>query len=178
MNAVVIDTNVLLVANQQHEDISEECVLACTQRLMASKTKVIVVDDGYRIFNEYQNKTAVRQNTRMGDAFLKWLLQNQSNTDRVHQVTINETSPGYFAEFPDQALQSDFDVSDRKFPAVANSHQQRPPILQAADCKWLNWWPALLATGISVDFVCPADICRFYGNKFPGQPVPRLPQEG
>lgn len=175
MNAVVIDTNVLLVANQQHADVSEECVLACTAKLLDAKTKVVVIDDDFRILNEYQNKTSAKQNTRMGDVFLKWLLQNKANTDRVHQVTITEAAGDNFVEFPDHTLQPHFDAPDRKFPAVANAHANKPPVLQAADCKWLNWWPALHATGITVDFVCPKDICSFYGNKFPAQPIPALP---
>lgn len=174
MSAVVIDTNVLLVANQQHQDISEECILACTQKLLwAQQQGIVVIDDAYRIISEYSNKPDIN-GTRVGDAFLKWLLQNKSNTARVHQVSITETLVDHFAEFPDQILQPQFDAPDRKFPAVANAHVDKPSVLQAADCKWMNWWSALHAAGISVDFVCPADICSFYSNKFPGKPVPAL----
>ncbi|MFT6164475.1 MAG: hypothetical protein ACJA1T_000486 [Zhongshania aliphaticivorans] len=177
MNAVVIDTNVLLVANEQHEQASPECVFTCVQKLLwAQQHGVVVIDDAYRIISEYYNKPDIN-GTRTGDAFLKWLLQNQSNTDRVHQVLITETNPDHFVEFPDQALQPDFDAPDRKFPAVANAHHNKPPILQAADCKWLNWWLALHATGITVDFVCPVDICGFYRKKFPDQPPATLPYE-
>lgn len=174
MSAVVIDTNVLLVANQQHQDISAECVLACAKKLLeAQQQGIIVIDDDYRIIREYSNKPNCN-GTRVGDVFLKWLLQNQANTAHVHQVTITETLADHFQEFPDQILQPHFDAPDRKFPSVANAHPDKPPVLQAADCKWINWQPALNAVGISVDFVCPNDICRFYGNKFPGQPVPVL----
>lgn len=174
MSTVVIDTNVLLVANQQHQDISEECVLACTQKLLWAQQKgIIVIDDAYRIISEYCNKSDAK-GKGVGDVFLKWILQNQANTARVHQVTITETLTDHFQEFPDQILQPDFDAPDRKFPSVANAHHDKPPVLQAADCKWINWQPALDAVGISVDFVCPQDICRFYDNKFPGQPVPVL----
>jgi len=31
----VVDTNVLLVANGQHDDVSPECVIACVERLLA-----------------------------------------------------------------------------------------------------------------------------------------------
>lgn len=175
MNSVVIDTNVLLVANQQHEDIDEKCVSACSQRLEEIKQNgVVVIDDGYLIISEYLNKPKVN-GTRAGDAFLKWLLQNQANTAKVNRVTITESAAGHFSEFPDHVLQPYFDAPDRKFPAVANVHPDKPPILQAADCKWLNWWPALHAAGVVVVFVCPTDICGFYANKFPGQPIPALP---
>jgi len=175
VNAIVIDTNVLLVANQQHDNTSPECVFICTQKVLwAQQHGVVVIDDAYRIISEYCNKPDIN-GARTGDAFLKWLLQNQSNTDRVHQVVINETAPDHFAEFPDQVLQPTFDAQDRKFPAVANAHTDKPPVLQAADCKWLDWWPALQVAGITIEFVCPGDICEFYSNKFPGQAVPALP---
>ena len=134
----------------------------------------VVIDDAYRIISEYRNKPDVN-GARSGDIFLKWLLNNQTNVAHVHQVSINESTTDHFKEFPDQALQLSFDAADRKFPAVANAHQDKPPILQAADCKWLDWWPTLQAVGITVDFICPADICGFYGNKFPNRPSPPLP---
>ncbi len=175
MSAVVIDTNVLLVANQQHQDVSEECILACVQKLLDAKAGTVVVDSGYRIFNEYQNKTNANNGARMGDAFLKWLLQNQANPQRVHQVPLTEAAQNEFAEFPDPILQPSFDPPDRKFAAVAHAHPDKPPVWQAADCKWLNWWPSLHAKGVRVDFLCPSDVCKFYGNKFPNTPLPALP---
>lgn len=175
MSTVVVDTNVLLVANEQHQDISEECVLACVQKLLDAKSGVVVVDSEYRIFREYQNKTNVNNGSRMGDAFLKWLLQNQANPQRVHQVPLTETAQNVFAEFPDPVLQPSFDAPDRKFAAVANAHPNKPPVWQAADCKWLNWWPALHAKGVQVIFLCRKDVCVFYGNKFPNIPIPVLP---
>lgn len=176
MTRVVIDTNVLLVANEQHADVSPECVMTCTQRLLdIQKGDVVVLDDEYRIILEYQNKTKPGKSKRVGDVFLKWLLQNQGNIRRVESVHITETASDHFAEFPDQNLQPSFDPPDRKFPAVANTHPDKPTILQAVDCKWLDWWPALRAKGINIEFLCRDDICRFYGNKFPGKAIPDLP---
>ena len=175
MNAVVIDTNVLRIADQQHTDVSEACIYACVERLLRAKTEgVVVIDDAFRIIVEYSRNPKLKDSQACG-AFLKWLLQNRSNTNRVHQVSITETVSEHFAEFPDQVLQPTFDAPDRKFPAVANAHPNKPPVLQAADCKWLKWWQALHATGITVDFVCPDDLCRFYQHKFPGQTIPVLP---
>lgn len=176
MNAAVIDTNVLLVANGSHADISPLCRKACIERLLRHQASgVVVIDDGYRILREYQNKTRPNQPKGVGDAFLKWLLQRTSNPDRVHRVTLTETAVDVFEEFPDPPLQPAFDPPDRKFAAVANVHPDNPPIWQAADCKWLNWWMPLLAKGVRVDFLCPEDAIRFYGNKFPGQTTPQLP---
>jgi hypothetical protein len=176
MNCAVIDTNVLLVANNRHPNVSPECVLECVNRLeRIQKNGVVVIDDAWHIVGEYQNKTQPNQPKGVGDIFLKWLLNNISSLQRVHQVSISETAPDTFAEFPDSGLQATFDPPDRKFPAVANAHPDKPPIWQAADCKWLDWWPALQEAGIIVEFLCREDVCHFYQAKFPDKPAPALP---
>ena len=176
MTLAIIDTNVLLVANGQHADASPECVIECVRLLESMQTNgVTVIDDGYRVLREYQHKTQLNPPKGVGDVFLKWLLRHEGNAARVHQVTITETATDQFAEFPDPALQPQFDASDRKFVAVANAHPDKPPIWQAVDCKWLNWWQALQSKDVEVQFLCPDDICRFYHNKFPMQDIPLLP---
>lgn len=177
MLKAVIDTNVLLVANQQHGDMSLECVVACIEHLQSiQNTGVVVLDDNFFILNEYQNKTRLNPPKGVGDVFLKGLLRNLGNPARVEMVSITATDNQSFAEFPDPQLQIEFDSADRVFPAVANAHQDKPPIWQAADCKWLLWWPALQKKGIQVHFLCPQDTQRFYVNKFPEQPKPPLPE--
>ncbi len=166
----------LLVANGQHADVSPECVVTCVKRLQDLQTcGTVVVDDGFRILGEYQKKTQINPPKGVGDVFLKWLLRNAGNSKHVHTVSITETASDHFDEFPTPALQPNFDPPDRKFVAVANAHPGKPPIWQAADCKWLNWWTALSAAGIVVEFLCPDDACRFYAKKFPNQPMPALP---
>lgn len=176
MTLAVIDTNVLLVANGQHDEASPECVTECVRRLKSIQTNgVTVIDDGFRVLGEYQHKTQLNPPKGVGDVFLKWLLRNAGNAVHVQQVTITETAADEFAEFPDPALQPHFDAPDRKFAAVANAHPGKPPIWQAVDCKWLNWWQTLHAHGVVVEFLCRDDVCRFYRNKFPAQIVPTLP---
>ncbi|WP_166224867.1 hypothetical protein [Pseudomonas atagonensis] len=175
MSVTVIDTNVLLVANGSHDDVSEACRTECINQLRAQQKSVTVIDDKGRILREYQNKTQPNQPKGVGDVFLKWLLQNQRNTKYVHQVTITEGDDNSFLEFPCEALQAVFDPPDRKFAAVANAHPNKPVIWQAADCKWLDWWEALDRTGIKVKFLCSDDVCRFYNNKFPTKQQPTLP---
>lgn len=172
----VIDTNVLLVANGQHADVSVDCVVECVNRLQAMKANgVTVLDDGYRILGEYQHKTRLHPPKGVGDVFLKWLLRQVGNLDRVEQVSLTELAENEFAEFPDPILQPFFDAPDRKFAAVAHAHPEKPLVWQAADCKWLDWWPALREKGVRVEFLCPEDACGFYRNKFPNKPLPTLP---
>jgi hypothetical protein len=175
---VVVDTNILLVANGQHQDISLDCEDECIHLLTRlQKHGVTVLDDDFRILGEYQHKTSLNPPKGVGDVFLKFLLREQGNQKRVEQVTITEVSTNIFKEFPDNNLQPQFDAPDRKFAAVANAHPDKPPILQAADCKWLDWWPTLHHNGVKVEFVCPEDACKFYTNKFPGKSVPALPEK-
>lgn len=171
---VVIDTNVLLVANGKHKDVSAECQIECIKWLDKIKNHgVVVIDDGYRILGEYLHKTKPNQPKGVGDTFLKLLLQRQANNKYVEAVNINGTDK--FKEFPDAVLQDAFDPPDRKFVAVANTHVEKPPILQAADCKWLDWWQALNQHDVKVEFICKKDVCKFYKTKFPHKPEPQLP---
>ncbi len=182
MLKVVIDTNVLLVANQQHPEMSTECVAHCIERLQGvQETGVVVIDDAFIILGEYQHKTRIKPPRGVGDVFLKWLLRNMGNPARVEMVNVTLTDIDCYAEFPDQALQARFDPPDRIFPAVAHAyaHADKPTIWQAADCKWIDWWPALAEHGIQIKFLCAADAQRFYKNKFPRQrhvPAPAMPE--
>lgn len=178
MSAVVIDTNVLMVANQRHDGVSASCVAECVRRLLVIRaTGVVVLDDGRRILREYAGNCKPARQPGVGDEFVKWLVQNQANTQRVHQVRLDEVAAEEFAQFPDGALQTVFDPNDRKFVATAAAHADRPPIVQAADGKWVGWWTRLQQHGIEVHFPCPADIKRFYHGAFPGVAVPPLPGE-
>lgn len=176
MKRAVIDTNVLLVANGKHHGASAACQDKCIQHLLAQQQAgVTVIDDGHHILSEYLNKTSPNQPKGVGDAFLKWLLQNQGDPKRVNRVAITLIAGNMFSEFPDPALQRRFDAPDRKFAAVAHAHPDRPSIWQAADCKWLEWWPQLQVKGVTVEFLCPVDVKAVYRKKFPKRPTPELP---
>jgi hypothetical protein len=173
---VVIDTNVILTASGQHKGVSAACVDSCSKRLLAvMSSTVVVIDDGYEVLSEYQNKSKPWTGNRVGDIFLKWLLNNSTNPKHCRQVTLSKgLAPNTYANFPDQQLQDEFDPPDRVFVAVAAAERGEPKIIQAADCKWLNWNDRLKAVGIEVDYVCPDDICRFFAKKFPGRIIPKF----
>lgn len=166
MNAVVVDTNVVLVANGQHQGVSVDCVARCAKTLQAIMMDgKLALDDCFRILREYQNKTTPKTGNRPGDAFVKWALRNNANSRRVDQVPLREHAIRGFDSFPDDAALVTFDPTDRKFVAVACAHPHKPPILQAADSKWLDWAEPLKRCGIAVEFICQDDIARFYANK-------------
>lgn len=174
----VVDTNVLLVANDQHEDASADCVACCVELIVQlSRSGTVVIDDDWRILSEYLHKLDSRcRQPGPGDAFLKWLLQRRANPRHVVEVSVTETAQDWFVEFPGEDLQRDFDPPDRKFIAVAAADEGNPQVVQATDCKWLRWWRRLEEGGIETRFICPKDVRRFYRNKF-GEPVPDLPED-
>lgn len=173
----IVDTNVILVANRDHQDTSEGCVEACVEALKEIQSAGrVVIDDHYLILGEYQHKTNSQSPKGVGDVFLKWLLQNQANPRKVVRVPVKPLADDNFEEFPDRELQRQFDPPDRKFVAVAVADEGQASILQAVDCKWLDWWQTMSQHGINVRFLCLDDVCRFYENKFPDNELPELPE--
>lgn len=169
---VVIDTNVIRVANRQHKCVSEECIGICVLRLAAIMNGGhFVLDQGWHILGEYLAKGEPNRGKREGDVFLKWVLQNLSNLERCTRVPITEISLDEYQEFPMHPDLGNFDPPDRKFVAVSNAHPGKPKILQASDSKWINWETALKSFGIHVDFVCRADVRAFYTRKFGNAPT-------
>lgn len=162
----VIDTNILLVANKQHQGVSASCVISCVDALNAiKKNGVVAIDDEYEILREYSLKTKPNTGNRVGDAFLKWLFQNLGNTKHVERVHIELHEHRGYVEFPDDGDLIDFDFADRKFIAVAAKHSKHPPILQAADSKWMAWSDKLGEHGVDFEFLCPSDLASFLKRK-------------
>jgi hypothetical protein len=163
MEAFVVDTNVILVAEGLHADISLDCQAACVRRLMAIQDKArVVLDDDYRILGEYRHKIDPNRRKGVGQVFLKWLLRNPG---RQVSVALEEHTERGFVSFPEDDGLRNFDPADRKFVAVAAACTERPFILQAADSKWLGWSTSLKRHGIQVEFICMEDVQRFRRQK-------------
>jgi hypothetical protein len=93
----------------------------------------------------------------MGDAFFKWVFQNQANSQVCETVEIHprKGSDTDFEEFPKDPALAGFDPSDRKFVAVARTSARRPPILNAVDSDWWDFREPLRRNGVEVRFLCP-----------------------
>lgn len=171
----LVDTNVLLVAEGLHDGVSDDCRRRCQARLAEfMRQGHLVVDDGCRILNEYGHK--LRSNVKqpgLGRAFYKWAWQHHMVAARCTRVTITPVAGSVdgadFVEFPAHPKLAGFDRSDRKFVATAAGHAApHPPIVQAADSKWVGWAPALGEVGIAVEFVCRGDIQKTWAKKKKG----------
>ena len=167
MDAVIVDTNVIVIANDT-DDKRKDCRDHCQNRLkqIRDQRETVILDDGWRIFEEYKRYVDPNTRKRDGDLFVKRLMQNLKNPDICKMVHIAPLAgDNKFAEFPndDEAL-TGFHKKDRKFIAVALAHQQEtgraPTILLAIDRGWLQFTDALANHGVSVDLICEEDMQR------------------
>jgi hypothetical protein len=158
MRAVVIDTNVLIVANRKADHVGIDCCLNCIKALeRAQKKQMIIIDSGMRIIKEYQRHSSRAGQPGMGDAFFKWLFYNQCNALRCKQVDITPRKDDAedFEEFPTDPDLIRFDRSDRKFVAVAVTSRLNPTILNATDTDWWRFREILERHQVSIVFLCP-----------------------
>jgi hypothetical protein len=154
---VVIDTNVLVVANGRNcEQASSECILACASRLNQIKQQgIVVLDSQWLILKQYITNACSTGQPGVGDAFLKWVLTNRVNPKHCETVDITPAGQDNFAEFPPDPSLEKFDPSDRKFVAVALTHPAQPSILNAVDSDWRDFYSHLSEFGVKVEFLCP-----------------------
>lgn len=166
----LVDTNVPKTANlatksDSDSNVPEACVLVCIEAVEHIKERGgLVIDAGDEIFDEYRQQLSMKGQPGVGDVFMKWVNDHRYNPEYCDRVTITRNGDSY-DEFPTHDGLNDFDRSDRKFVAVANAHQDKPPILQATDSKWWGWRVALAEVGITVQFLCREYVEAKYAKK-------------
>ena len=153
---VVVDTNVPLVANGKADQADWECVAACVRKLKQIRSeRRTLLDDKMLILGEYRRNLSHSGQPGVGDAFFKWLWENQANPQHCRIVPVTVHADRGFAEFPDDARLSSFDWDDRKFVAVARASETGPELLNATDTDWWHHREALKENGVNVVFLCP-----------------------
>ena len=164
MMVVIVDTNVAVVANGQSPQASPNCVDTCINRLegIIRGEEKLVLDDMWAILGEYIRNLRSNGEPGAGDRFLLWLLRNKDTQCDLVSITPVNGSENAFEEFPDDPALDDFDPADRKFIAVACTHSESPSILQAVDSQWLDFRDAFHRNGVTVEFICDADIQRLH----------------
>ena len=161
---VVVDTNVAVVANRDSQQASPNCENACINRLerIIRGEDKLVLDDNWKIIGEYMQNLRSTGEPGAGDRFLLWVLRNQYGQCDLVPITPINNSETEFQEFPTDPALNDFDPDDRKFIAVARVHSASPPILQAVDSQWWGFRNALRQNGVTVEFICQADIQKLH----------------
>jgi hypothetical protein len=154
--AFVIDTNVLVVADDLNHEAGPGCVQACAAAITKARRRRIVLDEAGVILKQYRQNLRLGRQT-VGANFLQWLLDNLYNPQRCEQVALTPiTGDGRgFEEFPDDPDLAAFDRSDRVFVAVAIKSRFRPCVLNATDTDWWCFREALKRHGVIIEFVCP-----------------------
>ena len=161
MNAVIVDTNVIVIANDT-DDKRADCRDRCQDRLqkIISRPEKVVIDSSWRILKEYKRNTKPNTRKGIGDLFVKRLLQNLANPNicTIVHITPLAGNGTEFEEFPTDSALCGFDPDDRKFIAVALAYQkesgQTATILLAIDRGWLQFTNALANHGVNVDLIC------------------------
>ena len=161
---VVVDTNVAVVANRDSPQASPNCVNTCINRLerIIRGEDKLVLDDNWKIIGEYIRNLRSTGEPGAGDRFLLWVLRNQSGQCDLVPITPINNSETEFQEFPTDPALNGFDRDDRKFIAVVRAHSASPPILQAVDSQWWGFRHALHQNGVTVEFICQADIQKLH----------------
>lgn len=151
----VVDTNVIVVANGRDVDqVTPQCVLKCVERLTEiSRAERIALDTNGEILDEYFSKANRSGQPGVGDAFARWVFNNQWNETHCDLVPITR-SDGSYLEFPTDPQLGGFHRKDRKFVAVSVVHPERPPILYAADSDWDEFLRPLAENGVAVHGLC------------------------
>lgn len=155
--AVVVDTNVAVVANGKTEQTDLKCVSTCidTLRQIQAGRLVLLLDKGNEIFQEYQRHLHPSGKPGSGDLFFKWLWRNRYNDEYCRQISITPHDRREFEEFPDDPDLRSFDRDDRKFVAVALASGSDPRVLNASDTDWWDYREQLAKHGVHVVFLCP-----------------------
>jgi predicted nucleic acid-binding protein len=157
-HCVVIDTNVLAVAEGMHDGASDECLEACVslaRRVLDGQR--VAVDTAGEVIAEYVGTLGLAHRPGVGTK-LAVRLHHQKYDDRIcHLVEIAtlEDPPGSYADVP-TALR-DFDTDDQKFLAVALASGCAPPVFAALDGEWWSRRADFAANGIDVQFRCVVD---------------------
>ncbi len=153
---VVIDTNVAVVANGKTQQAGLDCILKCIRTLQRIQNDGwVLLNDSSLILTEYRNNLHPSGQPGIGDAFFRWLFENQANPEHCRKVTVNLHSDRDFEEFPDDPDLMAFDRSDRKFVAVAHASGNEPDILNASDTDWWIHREGSRRHGIKAVFLCP-----------------------
>jgi hypothetical protein len=132
MGSNIIETNILIVANQPNHKAGADCHAACRRFLndIVSHKRRVAIDFEGHIFKEYLTYATLKGQPGFGDMFLKWLYAHQGFENIVEQVQIEAV------ELPE--AMDGFDKSDLKFVQTAVGSRYKPvTIHNATDSDWL-----------------------------------------
>jgi hypothetical protein len=166
---VIMDTNVPAKAatpaqecKKEELEMHRDCMEYIKQFTENPDSK-LVIDQDHEILKEYYNR--IPENTGAGKMFLKWLNAYIWRIDSDDFVKIEKDSSGNYVMFPLESRTEEFDLSDRKFVALSRTHEENPPIIEAADSKWLGFKEVFAEYGVHIEFLNLSYAARMYERK-------------
>ena len=154
----IIDTNILIIANDYDHESGIECVESCIDFLIKARGSIIAIDNMDRVLKEYRNYVSPSGKPNVGDEFMGWLWQNRSNPDICLEVEIEEFDGHLnvlFNGIPIDGSFDNFDKSDQKFIAIALNIDSPAAIVNASDTDWKKHEQQIRDIGIEVIELCP-----------------------
>jgi hypothetical protein len=157
MSRIILDTNVPAKASVSPNSCpTEELNMqkACMEYVRAltqEKDKKLVLDLGHEIWKEYHNN--ICDNSNMGKLFFRWLHSYYATILPEDHIKLDRDENGRYIDYPYDDDTREFDESDKKFVALSNAHPEKPPIIEAADGKWLGYEKAFAKYGIHIEFL-------------------------
>jgi hypothetical protein len=162
-DCVIVDTNVLAVAQGLHQGASDTCRAHCTQLVsrIQQGRHVVAVDgegSGDAILSEYLQTLRKTHSSGIGSklAITLWRRRHDPAVCRKVDITPCDTPPGSFDEVPEQL--KNIDIDDHKWIAVAVAAGNNPKIYQAHESEWWNRSRDFVESGIEVVFLCATDL--------------------
>jgi hypothetical protein len=159
---VVVDTNVLAVAEGMHSGASDECRAACLRLANRLHNGLVVAVDseasGEAVLREYLKTLKDQKTAGVGTklAVHLWRRRRAASVCRAVDLTLTGDAGETFEEVP--AALRDLDHDDHKWIAVALAEPSRPQIFQALDTEWWERRKDFAAAGVDVQFLCATDL--------------------
>lgn len=137
-NQYIIDTNVIAVANNMADHLSEKQILKCQTFVLGLFTDTCFsIDSMNLIFDEYFTYASRKGEPGIGSALAKYIwdhIADQAICEVVPIITCPE--PHFFSVFKTHNELLSFDKSDLKFIAVCIDSNKMPVICNACDSDW------------------------------------------
>lgn len=169
MGRIILDTNVPAKAAVSPNSCSPEALemqSACMEyirKLTIGQDNKLVLDLDYEICREYQNN--VCKDSNLGKIFFRWLYSYYATILPQDLVKLDKDENGHYKDYPYDDDTKGFDEDDKKFVALSNAHPEKPPIIEAADGKWIGYENAFAKYGIHIEFLDKKYAQKMYEQK-------------
>lgn len=166
---IIMDTNVAAKAATPQEEckpeewnMQEQCI-EFIREFTKNIDSQLVLDFDYEIIKEYRNR--IPDNTPIGKIFWRWFNSYIGKIPFENMAKLEKDADGNYIMFPLEKRTEEFDKSDRKFVALARTHNEHPPIIEAADGKWLGFKDVFSEYGVHIEFLDNAYAEMMYDRK-------------